>query len=123
MKRILIVDDNALNRALVSTYLKREGYRVSLADGGEKAVELALSDAPDLILMDLDMPGVDGWEATRRIKADPVTAAIPIIALTGHTTEGNVARAVTLGFNGYEIKPITYSRLMEKVNGFLETHN
>jgi len=123
MKRVLIADDNALNRTLVSTYLKREGYRVSLAEDGLKAVEVALADVPDMILMDLEMPGIDGWEAARRIKADPATSAIPIVALTSHTGQADIANAVKAGFDGYETKPIAYNRLIQKVNSFLEKHN
>lgn len=120
MKSILVVDDNAVNRALVSTYIRREGYRVIQAVDGMSAVEMAIAEKPDLILMDLDMPGMDGWEATRRIKEESGLSKIPIVALTGFKGQKNITDAVSAGFTGYETKPILFSRLAERVSGFLK---
>ncbi len=119
MKSILVVDDNAVNRALVSTYIKREGYRVIQAADGMCAVEMAIAEKPDLILMDLDMPEMDGWEAARRIRSESGLSKIPIVALTGFKGQKNITDAVSAGFSGYETKPILFSRLAERVNGFL----
>ena len=123
MKRVLIVEDNAANRALVTIFLKRDGYRVSLAEDGLRGVELAQAEKPDMILMDLEMPGMDGREATRRIKADPATSRIPIVALTAHTAKADIESAITAGFDGFVSKPISHSRPMEKVHSFPEGHD
>jgi two-component system cell cycle response regulator DivK len=121
IKRVLVVDDNESNRELLLRFLRREGYQVLLADDGLRAVAMARAEAPDLILMDLDLPVVDGWEATRCVKADPATSGIPVLALSAHTSESDVSRAAAAGCVGYETKPISYNRLMQRVNQLLET--
>ncbi len=120
MKRVLIVEDNAANRALVTIFLRRDGYRVSLAENGLRGIELAQAERPDMILMDLEMPGMDGWEATRLLKADPATSRIPVVALTAHTAKEDIDNAINAGFDGFVTKPISHARLMEKVNSFLD---
>jgi two-component system cell cycle response regulator DivK len=123
MKSVLVVEDDEMNRALVAKYLKREGYKVLFAQDGLRGVELAQAETPDLILMDLELPELNGWEATRRIKADPATSHIPVLVLTAHALQTDVIDAANAGCDGYEAKPVSYSRLMEKVNRFLEARN
>ena len=119
MKKILVVEDNEDNQLLVTRFLKREGYIVVIAGDGASGVQMAQSERPDLILMDLSLPGIDGWEATRRIKANPKTRSIPIIALTAHAFEADVAKAVAAGCIAYETKPVAYERLMKKIDSMV----
>lgn len=119
MKTVLVVEDHEANRRLVTRFLTREGYNVLVAEDGLQGVALALSDQPDMILMDLDLPELDGWEATRRIKANPETKHIPVVALTSHAFPDDVAKARKAGCDGYETKPIVYSRLMQRVEQIL----
>ncbi len=123
MKKILLVEDNELNRMLAARFLRREGYNVVIADDGQKGVDLAASEMPDMILMDIDLPVLSGIDATRKIKESPATKHIPILVLTGHDSPRDVRRAADAGCCGYELKPIAYSRLMQKVNAFLEAGN
>jgi two-component system cell cycle response regulator DivK len=115
MARILVVEDNEANQELVTRFLKREGYEVIHAMDGTAGVALAHGELPDLILMDLSLPELDGWEATRQIRANPLTAKIPIIALTSNAFAEDVSRALGAGCNQYETKPLVYRRLMKKI--------
>jgi len=119
MPRILVVEDDEANRELVTRVLRREGYEVIPANDGLIGVARALAEVPDLILMDLSLPELDGWEATRQIRANPVTATIPIIALTAHAFAEEVQEALEAGCNRYETKPLVYRRLMKKVRDLL----
>ena len=115
MSRILLVEDNAMNRDMLMRRLARKGYEVLVAEDGAQAVERAREEQPDLILMDMSLPEIDGWEATRRIKADAATRAIPVIALTAHAMAGDRARALEAGCDDYEAKPVDFARLIEKI--------
>ncbi|PWY55042.1 two-component system response regulator [Legionella qingyii] len=113
--KILIVEDNELNLDMLSRRLQRKGYGVSCAVDGEKGVIMARDEHPDLILMDLSLPVLDGYEATRQLKSDPNTQSIPIIALTAHAMVGDREKAVAAGCDEYEVKPIELPRLLEKI--------
>ncbi len=115
MSRILLVEDNAMNRDMLMRRLMRKGYEILVAEDGAQAIETAREERPDLILMDMSLPEIDGWEATRRIKADDVTRAIPVIALTAHAMAGDRARALEAGCDDYEAKPVDFARLIEKI--------
>jgi two-component system cell cycle response regulator DivK len=119
MTKILVVEDDEANQEIVTRILRREGYEVIQANDGVAGVALALTEKPDLILMDLSLPELDGWEATRQIRANPVTAAIPIIALTAHAFAEEVQRALQAGCNHYETKPLVYRRVIKKVKDLL----
>jgi two-component system, cell cycle response regulator DivK len=116
----LVVEDDEANRELVTRVLRREGYEVIAANDGMIGVARALAEVPDLILMDLSLPELDGWEATRQIRANPVTATIPIIALTAHAFAEEVQQALEAGCNRYETKPLVYRRLLKKVRDLLD---
>ena len=120
MPKILLVEDNEMNRDMLSRRLERRGYLMVIAEDGRQGVELALSELPDLILMDMSLPVMDGWEATRRIKAAPETAAIPIIALTAHAMAGDREQALQAGCDDYDCKPIELPRLLEKIEALLK---
>jgi two-component system cell cycle response regulator DivK len=119
MTKILLVEDNEMNRDMLSRRLIRNGYEVILAEDGEKGVKLAGSETPDIILMDMSLPVIDGWEATRRIKADAATQAIPIIALTAHAMATDREKALEAGCDEYDTKPIELPRLLEKIKSLL----
>ncbi len=119
MRRILLVEDNEMNREMLSRRLARRDYEVVHAVTGREAIEKALTEHPDLILMDLSLPDVDGWEATRRIKGDAATAAIPVIALTAHAMAGDREKALEAGADDYDTKPVEFSRLLQKIESFL----
>ena len=119
MSTILIVEDNELNREMLSRRLERKGYRVMLAVNGEEGIELARSGSPDLILMDMSLPLIDGWEATRRLKGDPTTSATPIIALTAHAMANDRDKALQVGCDDYDTKPIELTRLLGKIEALL----
>ena len=119
MAKILLVEDNEENRDMLSRRLTRRGYEVVIALDGGQGVEMARSIAPDLILMDMDLPVLDGWEATRQLKAAPETQAIPIIALTAHAMMGDREKAIDAGCDDYDTKPIEFSRLIEKIEAAL----
>src|SRR5688572_29087022 len=106
MLRILLVEDNEMNRDMLSRRLERKGYHVVLAVDGQSGVEMAHAQSPDLVLMDMSLPVLDGWEATRRLKAAPATQHIPIIALTAHAMAGDRDRAIEAGCDDYDTKPI-----------------
>lgn len=120
MARILVVEDNEMNMEVLTRFLRRDGHSVISAGDGRQAVQSARSEAPDIILMDLSLPEMDGWEATRRIRDNPLTRHIPVIALTAHSTSADVRRAVEAGCDHYETKPLEYERLMKKIMGMLE---
>ena len=120
MKKILLIEDNEMNRDMLSRRLARKGYTVVMAVDGQQGVDMALSEAPALILMDMSLPVMDGWEATRRIKADERTRHIPIIALTAHAMEGDEEKAKEAGCDDYDTKPIEFPRLLEKMELLLK---
>jgi two-component system, cell cycle response regulator DivK len=119
MPRILLVEDNEMNRDMLSRRLARKKYEVLIAVDGGEGVEMATSEAPDLILMDMSLPVVDGWEATRRIKANSETEAIPVIALTAHAMSGDREKALEAGCDDYDTKPIELPRLLGKMEALL----
>lgn len=119
MKKILLVEDNEMNRDMLSRRLVRRGYEVSIAVDGQQGVEMAQSAAPDLILMDMSLPVLDGWEATRQLKNADATRHIPIIALTAHAMSGDRERALEAGCDDYDTKPIELTRLLEKIETML----
>ena len=119
MSKILLVEDNEMTREALSRWLERHGYTVAIACDGAEGVAKACSEAPDVILMDMSLPVFDGWEATRRLKADPATRTIPIIALTGYVLEGDRSKALAAGCDDYDTKPVEKPRLMAKIEAFL----
>ena len=119
MPRILLVEDNEMNRDMLSRRLARKKYEVLIAVDGKEGVEMATSEAPDLILMDMSLPVVDGWEATRRIKANSETEAIPVIALTAHAMSGDREKSLEAGCDDYDTKPIELPRLLGKMETLL----
>ena len=119
MITILLVEDNELNRDMLSRRLERRGYRVLIAVDGKQGVHMAKSEVPDLILMDMSLPVLDGWEATRLIKSAAETHTIPIIALTAHAMSGDRERALDAGCDDYDTKPIEFTRLLHKIRACL----
>ncbi len=119
MAKILLVEDNEENRDMLSRRLTRRGYEVVIALDGGQGVAMAQSESPDLILMDMDVPVLNGWEATQQLKAAPATQAIPIIALTAHAMMGDREKAIDPGCDDYDTKPIEFSRLIEKIAAFV----
>ena len=120
MPKILLVEDNEMNRDMLSRRLQRKGFEVIIAVDGAQGVAMAQADAPDLILMDMSLPALDGWEATRQLKAAPETRDIPIIALTAHAMAGDRERALEAGCDDYETKPVEFGRLLAKVQALLD---
>ncbi len=119
MAKILLVEDNEMNRDMLSRRLERRGYQVLIAVDGEQGVAMAQSEAPDLILMDMSLPVLDGWEVARQLKAAPETRGIPIIALTAHAMVGDREKALEAGCDDYDTKPIEFPRLVEKIETLL----
>jgi CheY-like chemotaxis protein len=119
MARILLVEDQEMNRDMLARRLKKRGYEVSIAVDGAEGVERARSESPDLILMDLSLPVMDGWEATRTLKADEATQAIPVIALTAHAMSTDREKALEAGCDAYETKPVELPRLLETMEKLL----
>ena len=119
MAKILLVEDNEMNRDMLSRRLARRGYEVVIAVDGAEGVEKAGTEAPALILMDMSLPVVDGWDATRRIKAAPATRAIPVIALTAHAMSGDREKAVEAGCDDFDTKPVDLARLLGKIEALL----
>ena len=119
MFTILLVEDNEMNRDMLSRRLVRRGYEVALATDGEEAVAAARASRPALILMDMSLPVLDGWEATRQLKADAATRAIPVIALTAHAMAEDRSRALAAGCHDYDTKPIELPRLLGKIEALL----
>jgi len=119
MAKILLVEDNEMNRDMLSRRLARRGYEVIVAEDGAVGLEVARAQRPDLILMDMSLPVMDGWEATRQLKAGEETRSIPVVALTAHAMAGDEDRAMAAGCDAYETKPVELSRLLEKVEALL----
>ena len=119
MPKILLVEDNDLNRDMLSRRLQRRGYEIVAALDGEQGVAMAHSERPDLILMDISLPGLNGWEATRRIRQDSATATIPIIALTAHAMAGDREKTMDAGCDEYETKPVELNTLLAKMEALL----
>ena len=120
MSKILLVEDNEMNRDMLSRRLQRKGHDVLIALDGVQGVELAQSQNPDLILMDMSLPIMDGWQATQQLKAAPETSGIPIIALTAHAMAGDREKCLEVGCDDYDTKPIEFSRLLGKIQALLE---
>ncbi len=121
MARILIVEDNEMNRDMLSRRLRRKGYETICAEDGRRGIDLAGSYLPDLILMDMSLPVLDGWEATKKLKEDTLTKDIPVIALTAHAMRGDREKALKAGCDEYETKPIDLKRLLEKIRILLDS--
>ncbi|MPR10026.1 response regulator [Microvirga tunisiensis] len=119
MPTILLVEDNEMNRDMLSRRLMRKGYEVLIADDGATGLKTATEEKPDLILMDMSLPVIDGWEVTRRLKADPETRAVPVIALTAHALSTDREKAMAAGCDDYDTKPIELERLLEKIEHLL----
>ena len=119
MSKILLVEDNEMNRDMLTRRLERKGFEVVIAVDGQAGVDMASSSSPDIILMDLSLPVIDGWEATRKIKADPATRSIPVIALTAHAMAGDEQKALQAGCNDYDTRPIDLKRLLNKIEKLL----
>jgi two-component system cell cycle response regulator DivK len=120
MSKILLVEDNEMNRDMLSRRLQRRGYQVVIAVDGAQGVQMAQAEKPDLILMDMSLPVLDGWAATRQLKTLPTTQAIPIIALTAHAMSGDREKALDIGCDEYDTKPIEFPRLLGKIEAFLQ---
>jgi CheY-like chemotaxis protein len=120
MPTILLVEDNEMNRDMLSRRLQRKGHEVLIAVDGIQGVELAQTQIPDLILMDMSLPVLDGWQATQQLKAAPETSGIPIIALTAHAMAGDREKCLEVGCDDYDTKPIEFSRLLGKIQALLE---
>jgi CheY-like chemotaxis protein len=123
MSKILVVEDNEMNRDMLSRRLQRRGYEVIMALDGSEGIEMATTENPDLILMDMSLPVIDGWEATRRLKSAPGTGSIPIIALTAHAMAGDREKAMEAGCDDYDSKPIELPRLLSKIEAILQKKN
>jgi two-component system cell cycle response regulator DivK len=119
MAKILLVEDNEMNRDMLSRRLQRKGFSVVMAEDGRSGVAMAASEAPDLILLDMSLPLVDGWEAARQIKAGVKTKGIPIIALTAHAMAGDREKALEAGCDEYDTKPVEFPRLLAKIEAIL----
>ncbi len=119
MARILLVEDNELNRDMLSRRLTKRGHDVSMAVDGAQGVEMARSDVPDLILMDMSLPVLNGWDATAELKRDATTQAIPVLALTAHSMSGDEERAIAAGCDDFDTKPIDLPRLLDKIERLL----
>jgi CheY-like chemotaxis protein len=123
LAKILLVEDNEMNRDMLSRRLVKRGYEVVIAVEGEQGIALARTDSPDLVLMDMSLPVLDGWEATRRLKSDPATRQIPIIALTAHAMAGDREKAREAGCDDFDTKPVELPRLPSKIEGLLQKRN
>ena len=119
MRRILLIEDNEMNRDMLTRRLARKGYEVTVALDGKEGLEIAQTIRPDLILMDITLPIMDGTEVVKKLKANSDTQAIPVIALTGHAMESDRQLALSLGFNDYDTKPVDLARLLEKIEAQL----
>ena len=113
--KILLVEDNEMNRDMLTRRLTRKGFEIAIAVDGQEAIDMSLSETPAVILMDLSLPVIDGWEATRRIKADERTSSIPVIGLTAHAMGGDREKALAAGCDDYDTKPVELPRLLEKI--------
>ena len=119
MPKILLVEDNEMNRDMLSRRLQRKGYAVVMAHDGEQGLELAKSESPDLILMDISLPKMDGWQVTSLLKSNPETKSIPVIALTAHALSTDRQKAFEIGCDDYDTKPVEFGRLSEKIEQLL----
>jgi len=119
MPKILLVEDNEMNRNMLSRRLIRHGYEVVMAADGQQGTEMAISERPDLILMDMSLPVMNGWEATRQVKGNEVTRQIPVIALTAHAMAGDREKAMDVGCDDYDTKPVEWPRLLGKIAALL----
>jgi CheY-like chemotaxis protein len=115
MTKVLLVEDNEMNRDMLSRRLIRRGFQVVFAIDGQQGVDLARSEQPDIILMDMGLPVIDGWEATRRVKADNATRSVPVIGLTAHAMSGDREKSIEAGCDDYATKPVEFDRLMGKI--------
>ena len=118
---ILLVEDNEMNRDMLSRRLKKKGYDVVMALDGQRGVEMASEESPDIILLDMSLPIMDGWDAAKVLKANETTSSIPIIALTAHAMAGDRDKALNAGCDDYDTKPVDLKRLLEKIEGWLNT--
>jgi two-component system cell cycle response regulator DivK len=121
MTRVLLVEDNEMNRDMLARRLTRRGFEVIFAVDGQQGVDLARTERPDIILMDMSLPVLDGWEATRRVKADDATRSVPVIGLTAHAMSGDRERAIEAGCDDYDTKPVELDRLIGKIERLLST--
>ena len=119
MTKILLIEDNEMNRDMLSRRLQKQGYEIVIAVDGEEGLAKAQTEAPALILMDMSLPGIDGWEATRRLKAAPQTQTIPVIALTAHAMSDDREKALAAGCDDFDTKPIELPRLLSKIHALL----
>ena len=119
MAKILIIEDTENNRVLLTRRLRPRGYDIITADDAEKGLPLVEGERPDLVLMDVGLPGMNGWDATRQLKSNPATKHVPVIALTAHAMDGDREKAMAAGCDEYEIKPIDFNRLFEKIDRLL----
>lgn len=120
MPKLLLVEDNEMNRDMLSRRLEKRGYTLALAVDGGQGVAMAKSELPDLILMDMSLPVMDGWEATKQVKADPATKGIPVIALTAHAMESDRQKALDAGCDDFDTKPVELARLLTKIEELLK---
>lgn len=121
MSKILLVEDNEMNRDMLSRRLKRQNYEVVMAGDAENGFTMAVSEKPDIVLLDMGLPDIDGWEAAKRLKSSDETRKIPIIALTGHAMGGDREKALNAGCDDYDTKPVEFSRLLTKIVALLKT--
>ena len=119
MARILLVEDNEMNRDMLSRRLVKRGHEVTIAVDGQEGVELAVAESPEIILLDMSLPVMDGWEAARLLKGDAATSGIPIIALTAHAMAGDREKCIEAGADDYDTKPIDFKRLLGKIEALL----
>ena len=121
MTKVLLVEDNEMNRDMLSRRLIRRGFQVVFAMDGQQGIDLARSERPDIIIMDMSLPVIDGWEATRRLKADDATCSVPVIGLTAHAMSGDREKAIEAGCDDYDTKPVELERLISKIERLLGT--
>ena len=121
MAKVLLVEDNEMNRDMLSRRLIRRGFQVVFAMDGQQGIDVARSERPDIIIMDMSLPVIDGWEATRRLKADDATRSVPVIGLTAHAMSGDREKAIEAGCNDYDTKPVELDRLIGKIERLLGT--
>ena len=119
MVKILLVEDNEMNRDMLSRRLRRNGYEVVIAIDGQQGVDMAAAESPDLILMDMSLPVIDGWEAARRVRENEATRKIPVIALTAHAMAGDREKAIEAGCDDYDTKPVEITRLLGKITALI----
>src|ERR1700761_6749770 len=119
MKKLLLVEDNEMNRDMLSRRLQRRGFEVRIAEDGQAGIDEATRHLPDLIIMDVSLPVIDGWESTRRLKQQPETRKIPVLALTAHAMAGGREKAIAAGCEHYDTKPVDFARLMDKIEQLL----